>query len=264
MWQYDPPTPPLPHRRGDEFRADFSRPAAPPPAALGSSAPSAAGRVRCDRCDEAHETSRCPHFKGKRDDHPDAWSSAKGPVKPTRECCAPRALYAEEARVLRMPGDGSCLFHSLAYGLREFGHQEDGDRIRQRIARFMEQRPDFEITNTPLSSWVDWDSRTTVSSYASRLATGNAWGGAIEMAAFAQIFGLDVAVYEHDTHRDRYRRISDFLTDKRPPGAVMVLYLGRSHYDALVRCDAREERGRHHRGSQRFQEEEESGWCQSM
>lgn len=136
-----------------------------------------------------------------------------------------------------MPGDGSCLFHSIAYGLGALGLQEDGHYVRRRIAAFMMERPDFEITGTPLRYWVDWDSRMTVASYTARLLQGSTWGGAIEMAACAQIYSVDVAVYE-ETYGG-YSRISDFITDAaQPNGTLMVLYSGRSHYDALVPTEA--------------------------
>jgi len=194
--------------------------------------------MRCDRCDEAHATERCPHFRGGRDKHADAWQNyseaALHGALAARQCVAPRALPYGSYRVHRMPGDGACLFHSIAFGLNTLGYQaEDGTRVRARVARFIADNPDFEITGTPLRSWVDWDSRMTVQSYASRLSAGGLWGGAIEMAACTQIFSVDVAVYEMDYFGSGVHRISDFIADAKPRGTVLVLYSGRSHYDAL-------------------------------
>merc|ERR1712066_99067 len=73
----------------------------------------------------------------------------------------------------------------------------------------------------------------TVSSYAARLFGGGLGGGAIEMAACARVYSVDLAVYEEDRYRDCFTRISDFLTDTKPRGYVLLLYSGRSHYDAL-------------------------------
>jgi len=195
--------------------------------------------VRCEKCDEAHETEMCPHFRQPREKHTDAWQHYNGTTrsqdsasKQMRECIAPRSLARHAVRIARMPGDGSCLFHSIAFGLNTLGYSEAGHTVRQRVANFIADRPDFEITGTPLRSWVEWDSQMTVSSYAARLLAGNCWGGAIEMAACSQIFAIDVAVYEEDRNGS-YSRISDFITDKQPYGAVLVLYSGRSHYDAV-------------------------------
>jgi len=134
---------------------------------------------------------------------------------------------------VRMPGDGSCLFHAIAFGLKFLGYAEDGHSVRQRVAKFIAAKPDLEIAGTPVRSWVDWDSSMSIGSYVSRLAAGGFWGGAIEMAACARACGVDIAVYEEDWSRGGFQRISDFLTDGQPRGVVFVLYSGRSHYDAL-------------------------------
>jgi hypothetical protein len=131
------------------------------------------------------------------------------------------------------------LFHSIAHGLAAYGNHEDGYTIRQQVANFLAQNPDREIAGNSLRSWVDWDSRTTVNNYSSRLTSGGFWGGAIEMAACAQLYGVDIAVYEEEYFGGGFRRISDFLADSRPRGYVAVLYLGRMHYDALVISDDR-------------------------
>jgi len=139
--------------------------------------------------------------------------------------------------VVRMPGDGACLFHSIAYGLGNLGFNEDGYSCRRCVADFIHSNPEFEISGTALRSWVDWDSRCNVNSYAQRLSGGGLWGGAIEMAACTQIYGVDVAVYEQD-YLGGFRRISDFIAEKTPRGAILILYSGRSHYDAIVTREA--------------------------
>ena len=66
----------------------------------------------CDRCDGRHLTDDCTIFKKKREDHPDA-TRRKPP-----EMGKPGGNYVlRDARVVRQPGDGSCLFHSLTYGM---------------------------------------------------------------------------------------------------------------------------------------------------
>jgi len=240
----------------EQFEASSSlaaEPARPPP----REAPAARETkvLRCERCDEAHATEWCPHFKQPRDQHADAWQhysgdasrSQGGAATLARECIAPRFLAHHQMRVARMPGDGTCLFHSIAYGLTALGYREAGHTVRRRVANFIADRPDFEITGTPLRSWIEWDSQMTVNSYAARLMAGNCWGGAIEMAACSQIFAIDVAVYEEDRNGG-YCRISDFITDKKPYGAVMVLYSGRSHYDALRRASPQDLNGASRRG----------------
>ena len=101
----------------------------------------------CDKCDGKHETDNCPYFKKPRDNHPDAQKNSKKLggfsnlpgnyrfillvilisidtmnvfyffVSIFVLYCAGATLRT--ARVVRQPGDGSCLFHSLSYGLKD-------------------------------------------------------------------------------------------------------------------------------------------------
>ena len=128
---------------------------------------------------------------------------------------------------MRQPGDGSCLFHSLAYGL---GPGTSAAGLRRDIASWIGKNPNLEVADTPMSDWVRWDSRRSVSQYSRKMAVGG-WGGAIEMAACARLKRVNVHVYE--SSRRGFKRISCFDA----PGArrtLHVLYGGRMHYDALV------------------------------
>lgn len=200
-------------------------------------------KLCCDKCDGAHETDKCPHFKQSREEHQDAWAQYSGNGGSTgssrgRQSTAARMMPHESYRVRRMPGDGSCLFHSIAFGLSGLGYKgEDGHAVRQRVAKFIAENPEFEITGTTLREWVLWDSNTSLDTYARQLSRGGFWGGAIEMAACAQVYMVDIVVYEEDYYGRGAQRISDFLVDSEasnpPRGTVFVMYSGRSHYDAM-------------------------------
>ena len=157
------------------------------------------------------------------------------------------------ARVIPQPGDGSCLFHSLGYGM---GGRANAREIRRDICNFVERNGDLVIADSPLQvgdfppslhtvlrplpvvaqpvallwqEWIKWDGGGSVSSYARRMSIGG-WGGGIEMAAFSQMKRVNVHVYEKCS--SGYKRISAFNV----PGAsqtVKVLYRGGVHYDAL-------------------------------
>ena len=55
-------------------------------------------------------------YKKKRDDHPDAWKN-KGRKEPLGMGKSGGNFKLKSARVIRQPGDGNCLFHSMAYHL---------------------------------------------------------------------------------------------------------------------------------------------------
>eukprot|EP01033_Poteriospumella_lacustris_P014931 gene14931-10679_t len=192
-----------------------------------SAAPAANKPPCCDKCDGKHETDDCPYYKKKRDDHPDAQRKNGRQIGGTS--LLPGGFIAN-ARVIRQPGDGSCLFHSLSYGL---GGGYSATRLRSEICSFIQANPQLLISETPLKDWVKWDSGTSVGDYIRKMSRGS-WGGGIEMACLSQMKQVNVHVYERSGMG--YKRISAFdvpvNTESRP--IIRVLYCGGVHYDALA------------------------------
>jgi len=213
------PTEPPPKRKktmkGQTTTADAAVPKAP------------AKPLKCDRCDGPHESRECPHFKKGRDKHPDA---QKGKGSHHMGASGGNA-YLPQGKVVRQPGDGSCLFHSMSYGLRAHGVNANAGRLRKEIAQFVQTKPNYKISDTPVRDWVKWDAGCSVQTYCSRMSRGG-WGGGIEMAACSRLKTVNVHVYER-SRKGGYKRISCFDC----PGSaktVHVLYCGGVHYDALV------------------------------
>lgn len=182
----------------------------------------------CDKCDGKHETDSCPYYKKDRESHPDAQKGKKHLGGLSK---LPGALL-KTARVVRQPGDGSCLFHSISHGL---GDGSTANSLRQEICRFITNNPNFKISDTPLADWVKWDSGVTCRDYASRMSRG-AWGGGIEMALAAHIKSINLHVYEYTSggllSSSGYKRISAFDVPSHPERkhTVRVLYCGGVHY----------------------------------
>jgi hypothetical protein len=181
-------------------------------------------KIVCDKCDGKHETSLCPYYKKDRDQHPDA---QKNFYKKLGGVSTLPGQTLERCRVVRQPGDGSCLFHSMSYGLRD---GSNASSLRRDICSFIDQNPAMRIADTPLSDWIRWDSGGSVSSYTSRMRRG-AWGGGIEMASLSLLKGVNVHVYER-SRAGGFVRISAFDHPSRPEGrkTVQVLYCGGVHY----------------------------------
>lgn len=180
----------------------------------------------CGRCDKDHDTADCPHYKKARENHPDALRR-----KPLEMGSAGGNFTLTNARVVRQPGDGSCLYHSLAYGLGD----GNASRLRRELADWVEGHSEEAIAETPLRDWVKWDSGSSVREYARRIAVGG-WGGGIEMAACARLKRVNVHVYERAAGGGGFKRISCFDSPQNSATAktVHVLYCGGVHYDALV------------------------------
>lgn len=194
--------------------------------------PTGSRRRVCDKCDGNHPTKLCPHFKGERDDHKDAWVNYGRDNGPLVMGGSGGDFVLKAADVVPQPGDGSCLFHSLAYGLSK---NASAYSLRREIAAFLAGNRGLEIAGDTIEEWVRWDANQTVEEYARRMSyTG--WGGGIEMAAFSIIKRVNVHVYERASrgfYSSEFKRISCFDF----PGAsktIHVLYQGSMHYDALV------------------------------
>lgn len=192
-----------------------------------TSSTSSGGKLCCDKCDGKHETSDCPYYRKERENHPDAQKNAR---RLGGASTLPGATLMS-ARVVRQPGDGSCLFHSLSYGLKD---GSTASRLRPELCAFIRSNGSLLISDTPLRDWVKWDSGSTVADYASRMSHGT-WGGGIEMACFSKLKGVNVHVYER-SGMGYFKRISAFDCEESPEKKkiVRVLYCGGVHYDALV------------------------------
>jgi hypothetical protein len=187
----------------------------------------------CDKCDGAHGTDRCPHFKEDRDKHTDAVVNygKKGGRNANQDSGMSAAEQTlRNPRVVKQPGDGSCLFHSMAHGLKTTTHSQ----LRRQIAAYICDNPNDEIGGTPIKDWVMWDSGLNVREYSVSMQTGNKWGGAIEIAVCAKVSGCDVLVYERKGGSNA-SCISKFESGGRRDGkSVRLLYSGQCHYDAIA------------------------------
>lgn len=132
-----------------------------------------------------------------------------------------------DACIVTQPMDGSCLFHSLSYGVDD---GSDASSLRHDICRYIGDNPDMVIAGTALKDWIKFDTGGKVATYAAEMA-GGTWGGGIEIEAFTRLKDVNVHVFE--TCPGGYRRICcfDSSDDQRTVG---LLYQGREHYDALV------------------------------
>lgn len=131
--------------------------------------------------------------------------------------------------LVKQPEDGSCLFHSIAYGLND-GTQACA--LRAQIAACIGEKPTLQIAKTTIEEWVRLYAGTTTATYTQELSHRSTWGGALEMAVAAQIKGINIDVYERCG--GQFRRISSFA-NVAAATTVNVVYRTKPcrHYDAL-------------------------------
>jgi len=220
--------------QGGTGTADVGQGAASPLASqTASHAPAPAqAPLTCDKCDGKHPTDACPHFKKSRENHKDAWVNYNR-KRPLQMGKGGGNFVLRHGRCVPQPGDGSCLFHSLCFGLNG-GKQGTlcARDLRWELANFIETNPGVEIAGDTIEEWVRWDADTSVTTYARRMAVGG-WGGGIEMAACSLLKKVNVHVYERRWFGG-FRRISCFDCPEVTERSIHVLYQGGMHYDALV------------------------------
>eukprot|EP00747_Dinoflagellata_sp_TGD_P123569 gnl/TRDRNA2_/TRDRNA2_173839_c3_seq17.p1 gnl/TRDRNA2_/TRDRNA2_173839_c3~~gnl/TRDRNA2_/TRDRNA2_173839_c3_seq17.p1 ORF type:complete len:1391 (+),score=408.67 gnl/TRDRNA2_/TRDRNA2_173839_c3_seq17:98-4270(+) len=199
-----------------------------------TSAPPAAQSGKCDKCDGPHPTDACPFFKKDREDHKDAHVNLGGLNKSLSMGSDGGDFVLRNSRVVRQPGDGSCLFHSMMFGLQQVGglsSRGSAEELRREIAEFIRENPKFEISGDTIEEWIQWDANSTVDQYTRQMGQ-RGWGGGVEMACFSILKSVNVHVYEQKGGGE-FKRISCFnCPDSKK--TVHVLYQGRCHYDALV------------------------------
>jgi len=111
--------------------------------------------------------------------------------------------------------------------------------LRVQLARWVAGHPDLRLADTPLASWVKWDSGLATKAYADRMGQ-RGWGGGIEIAACSHAYEVNIWIYEK--RRQGFERISTFDSPAvggrsgRHDGShtVHVVYQGGCHYDALL------------------------------
>ncbi|KAJ1448937.1 hypothetical protein M885DRAFT_449628, partial [Pelagophyceae sp. CCMP2097] len=205
----------------------------PPPQTTGDD-------TRCDKCDAVdHATASCPHFTDGRTDHPDAKRKKLEDMLGSDKGNA----FLERADEVKQPGDGLCLFHSLAWGLERLGEAPQrikGPELRNMLMGWVALHPETSVYGKTLEEWVKWDSNTTVDAYTTSILYGK-WDGGIKMAAFVHLYGVGVHVYERSSRGDGvfpFKRMARF--DAPTDGAaaaqaafVSILYDSGNHYNGL-------------------------------
>lgn len=139
------------------------------------------------------------------------------------------AAYSEP-----VPGDGTCLYHSIAKHLGIGGHN-----LRQITHDFMKEYLESSLHGQSIRDWIQWDSKNCAENYIDGIKSG-AWGGALEITIIATIFRVPIFVYV--ARKNACNQISESIPDetlpflngfKTSPPYICVLYNGKNHYEIL-------------------------------
>ncbi|XP_052175758.1 OVARIAN TUMOR DOMAIN-containing deubiquitinating enzyme 4-like isoform X2 [Diospyros lotus] len=131
-----------------------------------------------------------------------------------------------------IPGDGRCLFRSVAHGacLRSGKPAPDeslqrvmADELRARVAdEFVKRRKETE-----------WFIEGDFDTYISRMRRPHAWGGEPELLMASHVLQMPITVYMHDQDSGGLIAIAEYGQEYGKDNPIQLLYHGFGHYDAL-------------------------------
>lgn len=134
--------------------------------------------------------------------------------------------------VIGIPGDGRCLFRSIAYGacLRTGKPAPDeslqghlADALRSRVAdEFVKRRKETE-----------WFIEGDFDTYVSQIRKPQVWGGEPELLMASHVLQMPITVFIHDKDAGGLISIAEYGQEYGKDNPIKVLYDGFAHYDAL-------------------------------
>uniref|UniRef100_A0A2P2KQX1 Ubiquitin thioesterase OTU n=2 Tax=Rhizophora mucronata TaxID=61149 RepID=A0A2P2KQX1_RHIMU len=131
-----------------------------------------------------------------------------------------------------IPGDGRCLFRSVAHGacLRagkpapsESLQKELADDLRARVAdEFIKRKQETE-----------WFVEGDFDTYVSQMRKPHVWGGEPELFVASHVLKMPITVYMYDENAGGLISIAEYGQEYGKENPIRVMYHGFGHYDAL-------------------------------
>ncbi|XP_042003131.1 OVARIAN TUMOR DOMAIN-containing deubiquitinating enzyme 4-like isoform X1 [Salvia splendens] len=134
--------------------------------------------------------------------------------------------------VIGIPGDGRCLFRSVAHGAcirlgnpapNENAQRELADELRARVAdEFIKRKEETE-----------WFIEGDFDKYVSQIRRPHSWGGEPELLMASHVLQMPITVYMRDEDSGGLISIAEYGQEYGKDDPIRVLYHGYGHYDAL-------------------------------
>lgn len=150
-------------------------------------------------------------------------------------------------RVIRVKGDGRCMFRCIALGLarnrnRILGpaaEEQEADQLRLAVAealcRTPKRRSEFP------DAVISLQAEDTIQHYCKRIMSPSFWGGEPELLVLSKMLQVPIYVYLSEggsafspiqKYGEKYSKPGKDWTKRKP---VRLLYSNGNHYDLLVR-----------------------------
>ena len=146
----------------------------------------------------------------------------------TTTATAARTADVFAGTLVKMPGDGSCLLHSLALG--------DAVKLREQVVTWLRVNPNYPFLTSTLAAFVLSETGEAWPEYCNRMQHAHAWAGIPELVATAQMQRVGVRVFADVGHGHFHLRAilgEEFIINNIDAEPIDVVY-GSNHYDSLI------------------------------
>ncbi|KAL6844737.1 hypothetical protein ACP4OV_025396 [Aristida adscensionis] len=168
-------------------------------------------------------------------------ANAEGPLDNNTESVEPTESPTSSAHgktvytnysVTGIPGDGRCLFRSVAHGAcirsgkpipNEDLQRKLADELRAMVAdEFIKRRAETE-----------WFIEGDFDTYVSRIRKPHVWGGEPELFMASHVLQMPITVYMRNEEAGGLIAIAEYGQEYGTEAPIQVLYHGYGHYDAV-------------------------------
>lgn len=135
--------------------------------------------------------------------------------------------------VIGIPGDGRCLFRSVAHGacLRS-GKPTPSERLQKELADELRAGVADEFIRR--REETEWFIEGDFDTYVSQMRKPHVWGGEPELLMLSHVLRMPITVYMHDDKHGGLISIAEYGQEYGKDNPIRVLYHGYGHYDALL------------------------------
>ncbi|KAE8701662.1 OTU domain-containing protein [Hibiscus syriacus] len=134
--------------------------------------------------------------------------------------------------VIGIPGDGRCMFRSVAHGacLRS-GKSAPSEKVQGELADDLRAKVADEFIKRRKES--EWFVEGDFDTYVSHIRKPHVWGGEPELFMASHVLQMPITVYIYDEDAGGLIAIAEYGQEYGTENPIRVLYHGFGHYDAL-------------------------------
>ncbi|XP_073132415.1 OVARIAN TUMOR DOMAIN-containing deubiquitinating enzyme 4-like [Henckelia pumila] len=134
--------------------------------------------------------------------------------------------------VIGIPGDGRCLFRSVAHGACvRSGKSPPNEILQKDLADGLRGKVVDELVKR--REETEWFIEGDFDTYVSNMRKPHEWGGEPELLMASHVLQMPITVYMYDRNSGGLISIAEYGQEYGKDNPIEVLYHGFGHYDAL-------------------------------